>query len=108
MRACVSQCAGWYKPRSTQEARMPSDATACPSPLARLPNHKLLLGLFLPMQQGAWSPSRAPRSTSWTFDYIARCTRTAEQFGFDLAFGLAQWLRKGGAGGAVCFPAREE
>ena len=86
---------------------MPSDATACPSPLARLPNHKLLLGLFLPMQQGAWSPSRAPRSTSWTFDYIARCTRTAEQFGFDLVFGLAQWLGKGGYGGEMHFREHE-
>ncbi|HUN40791.1 MAG TPA: LLM class flavin-dependent oxidoreductase [Acetobacteraceae bacterium] len=86
---------------------MPPDATACPSPLARLPNHKLLLGLFLPMQQGAWSPSRAPRSTSWTFDYIARCTRRSEQFGFDLVFGLAQWLGKGGYGGEMHFREHE-
>jgi dimethylsulfone monooxygenase len=86
---------------------MPPDATACPSPLDRLPNHKLLLGLFLPMQQGAWSPSRAPRSTSWTFDYIAHCTRTAEQFGFDLVFGLAQWLGKGGYGGEMHFREHE-
>jgi hypothetical protein len=37
-----------------------------PSPLRRLPDHKLTPGLFLPMQEGAWSPSKAPRSTSWT------------------------------------------
>ena len=78
-----------------------------PSPLGRLPDHKLLLGLFLPMQQGAWSPSKAPRSTSWTFDYIARCTTMAEALGFDLAFGLAQWLGKGGYGGEMHFREHE-
>jgi FMNH2-dependent dimethyl sulfone monooxygenase len=78
-----------------------------PSPLGRLPKHKLLLGLFLPMQQGAWSPSKAPRSTSWTFDYISRCTTTAEALGFDLVFGLAQWLGKGGYGGEMHFREHE-
>jgi FMNH2-dependent dimethyl sulfone monooxygenase len=78
-----------------------------PSPLGRLPDHKLLLGLFLPMQEGAWSPSKAPRSTSWTFDYIARCTTMAEALGFDLAFGLAQWLGKGGYGGEMHFREHE-
>src|ERR1700722_16385626 len=78
-----------------------------PSPLRRLPDHKLTLGLFLPMQEGAWSPSKAPRSTSWTFDYIARCARMAEDFGFDLVFGLAQWLGKGGYGGDMHFREKE-
>jgi dimethylsulfone monooxygenase len=78
-----------------------------PSPLKRLPDHKLTLGLFLPMQEGAWSPSKAPRSTSWTFDYIARCTRMAEDLGFDLVFGLAQWLGKGGYGGDMHFREHE-
>ena len=78
-----------------------------PSPLTRLSDHKMILGLFLPMQQGAWSPSRAPRSTSWTFDYIARCARMAEDFGFDLVFGLAQWLGKGGYGGEMRFREHE-
>jgi dimethylsulfone monooxygenase len=77
------------------------------SPLQRLPNQKLLVGLFLPMQEGAWSPSRAPRSTSWTFDYLARCTMRAEELGFDLAFGLAQWLSKGGYGGEMRFREHE-
>jgi FMNH2-dependent dimethyl sulfone monooxygenase len=77
------------------------------SPLERLPNQKLLVGLFLPMQEGAWSPSRAPRSTSWTFDYLARCTMRAEELGFDLAFGLAQWLSKGGYGGEMRFREHE-
>jgi FMNH2-dependent dimethyl sulfone monooxygenase len=78
-----------------------------PSPLGRLPDHKLTLGLFLPMQEGAWSPSKAPRSTSWTFDYIVRCTRMAEDFGVDLVFGLAQWLGKGGYGGEMHFREHE-
>src|SRR5580658_8941865 len=78
-----------------------------PSPLTRLPDHKLILGLFLPMQQGAWSPSTAPRSTSWTFDYISRCTVRAEELGFDLVFGLAQWLGKGGYGGEMRFREHE-
>ena len=78
-----------------------------PSPLTRLPDHKLTLGLFLPMQEGAWSPSTAPRSTSWTFDYIAHCTGRAEELGFDLVFGLAQWLGKGGYGGEMHFREHE-
>jgi dimethylsulfone monooxygenase len=86
---------------------VPSDIAPGPSPLLRLPDHKLLLGLFLPMQQGAWSPSRAPRSTSWTFDYIARCASMAEELGFDLTFGLAQWLGKGGYGGEMRFREHE-
>jgi FMNH2-dependent dimethyl sulfone monooxygenase len=85
----------------------PSDRARVSSPLRRLPDDKLLLGLFLPMQQGAWSPSRAPRSTSWTFDYIARCTTMAEELGFDLTFGLAQWLGKGGYGGEMRFREHE-
>jgi FMNH2-dependent dimethyl sulfone monooxygenase len=62
-----------------------------------------LLGLFLPIQSGGWSPSSLPRSTSWDFDYNARLTKRAEDLGFDLAFGLAQWIGKGGTGGAIRF-----
>lgn len=65
--------------------------------------NKLMLGLFLPLQSGAWSPSLAPRGTSWTFDYNAKCTKLAEGFGFDLVFGLAQWMGKGGYGGEMAF-----
>jgi alkanesulfonate monooxygenase SsuD/methylene tetrahydromethanopterin reductase-like flavin-dependent oxidoreductase (luciferase family) len=65
--------------------------------------NKLMLGLFLPLQSGAWSPSLAPRGTSWTFDYNAECTLRAEALGFDLVFGLAQWLGKGGYGGEMAF-----
>ncbi|HEV2978448.1 MAG TPA: LLM class flavin-dependent oxidoreductase, partial [Casimicrobiaceae bacterium] len=43
-------------------------------PVERAAQNPLILGLFLPLQSGAWSPSTAPRSTSWTFDYNARCT----------------------------------
>jgi FMNH2-dependent dimethyl sulfone monooxygenase len=72
-------------------------------PLEEAKNNKLMLGLFLPLQSGAWSPSRAPRGTSWTFDYNTRCAVRAEEFGFDLVFGLAQWLGKGGYGGEMKF-----
>ena len=76
-------------------------------PLQRLARHKLMLGLFLPLQEGAWSPSTAPRGTSWTFEYNARCAVRAEELGFDLVFGLAQWLGKGGYGGATRFREHE-
>src|SRR3712207_9562708 len=73
-------------------------------PLERAKQNPLMLGLFLPIQSGAWSPSTAPRQTSWTFDYNARCTLRAEELGFDLVFGLAQWMGKGGYGGAMGVP----
>jgi FMNH2-dependent dimethyl sulfone monooxygenase len=73
------------------------------SPLARIMKQPLLLGIFLPIQSGGWSPSNLPRSTSWDFDYNARLTQRAEALGFDLAFGLAQWIGKGGTGGAIRF-----
>src|SRR5262249_58589949 len=73
------------------------------APLERAARHPLMLGLFIPLQQGAWSPSTAPRSTSWDFEYNAECTVRAEELGFDLVFGLAQWLGKGGYGGAMRF-----
>lgn len=81
----------------------PSALDSIMTPLERAARHKLMLGLFLPVQDGAWSPSTAPRGTTWTFDYNARCTAIAEAQGFDLIFGLAQWLPKGGYGGAMRF-----
>jgi FMNH2-dependent dimethyl sulfone monooxygenase len=72
-------------------------------PLERAKRNPLMLGLFLPLQSGAWSPSTAPRKTSWTFDYNAKCTLRAEALGFDLVFGLAQWLGSGGYGGEMRF-----
>ena len=43
--------------------------------------NRLMLGLFLPLQSGAWSPSTAPRETSWTFDYNVACAQRAEALG---------------------------
>jgi dimethylsulfone monooxygenase len=73
------------------------------SPVTRILRQPFLLGLFLPIQSGGWSPSSLERSTSWEFDYNAKLTQRAEEFGFDLAFGLAQWMGKGGTGGAIRF-----
>jgi FMNH2-dependent dimethyl sulfone monooxygenase len=63
----------------------------------------LMLGLFLPHQQGAWTPSKAPRGTLWTFDYNAELAVRADELGFDLVFALATWLGKGGYGGEIRF-----
>lgn len=68
------------------------------SPLSRALKQPLLVGLFLPIHHGGWSVSRLPRSTDWSFDYNARLTKQAEDFGFDLVFGVAQWPPKGGQG----------
>ncbi len=68
-------------------------------PLERLKDQPMILGLFLPTQSGGWTPSLAPRSTSWNYEYNARLTVRADELGFDLAFALAQWLGKGGYGG---------
>ena len=73
------------------------------TPLERASRHPLMLGLFIPLQQGAWSPSTWRRDTSWSFEYNAECTVRADELGFDLVFGLAQWLGKGGYGGAMRF-----
>lgn len=80
-----------------------SDNASRLSPIEAAKRQPLMLGLFLPIQSGAWSPSTAPRGTSWTFDYNARCTVMAEKLGFDLVFGLAQWMGKGGYGGEMKF-----
>ena len=73
------------------------------SPVARAFRQPLMLGLFLPHQEGAWSPSRTPRQTSWSFEYNAECAVRADELGFDLVFALAQWLGKGGYGGEIRF-----
>jgi hypothetical protein len=76
-----------------------SPAEFSDSPLSRVLRQPLILGLFLPVQSGGWSASLLPRTTDWTFDYNAALTKRAEQLGFDLVFGLAQWTSKGGYGG---------
>ena len=63
----------------------------------------LMLGLFLPIQNGGWTPSKAPRGTDWQFDYNAALTVRAEELGFDLVFGLAQWLGAEGHGGETAY-----
>jgi FMNH2-dependent dimethyl sulfone monooxygenase len=81
----------------------PSPVDFPDSPLAQIVKQPMMLGLFLPIQSGGWSPSSLPRSTSWDFEYNARLTQRAEELGFDLAFGLAQWMGKGGTGGEIHF-----
>jgi len=71
------------------------------SPLSAALRQPLMLGLFLPIQDGGWSISTLERGTTWTFDYNARLTQKAEALGFDLVFGLAQWLGKNGHGGKM-------
>jgi dimethylsulfone monooxygenase len=80
---------------------MNSPADFPDSPLSRAMRQPLMLGLFLPIQSGGWSMSTLPRTTDWTFDYNARLTRSAEALGFDLVFGLAQWLGRDGHGGEM-------
>ncbi|SAL47551.1 LLM class flavin-dependent oxidoreductase [Caballeronia humi] len=82
------------------------DGASSPADIPGSPLHAafaqpLMLGLFLPIQNGGWSISTLPRSTDWRFDYNARLTRTVEALGFDLVFGLAQWLGKDGHGGTL-------
>ena len=71
--------------------------------IERAKRQPLMVGLFLPHQQGAWSPSKAPRETDWSFAYNAECAVQAEEMGFDLVFALAQWLGKDGYGGEIKF-----
>ena len=79
----------------------PGDFAA--SPLSRVLQQPLMLGLFLPIQSGGWTPSTLPRTTDWTFEYNAGLTKRAEALGFDLVFGLAQWTPKGGHGGSTSY-----
>lgn len=75
-------------------------------PLAEAMRNKLMLGLFLPIQSGGWSPSLQPRGTDWSFDYNAALTRRCEELGFDLVFGQAQWLGADGYGGSTHYRAQ--
>ncbi|MFJ3467937.1 LLM class flavin-dependent oxidoreductase [Pseudomonas sp. NPDC090201] len=80
---------------------LPSPLDYPDSPLSRAFAQPLMLGLFLPVQSGGWSPSALPRGTDWTFDYNKQLTLRAEALGFDLVFALAEWLGKGGYGGEI-------
>ena len=73
------------------------------TPLERVLAQPLIMGLFLPLQSGAWNTTTLARGTDWRFPYNAQCTIRAEELGFDLVFGLAQWLGKNGYGGEMAF-----
>jgi len=73
------------------------------SPLQKALEQPFTLGLFLPVLKGGWTISSAPRSMGWDFEYNRELTLRAEALGFDLVFALAQWLPKGGMGGAIKF-----
>lgn len=81
--------------------RLTGPADHADSALAQALRQPLLLGLFLPIQDGGWSPSTLPRTTSWHWDYNAALAQRAEALGFDLVFGLAQWTSKNGYGGDI-------
>ena len=78
---------------------VPGPADFPESPLSRVLAQPFLMGLFLPIQDGGWTPSTLPRTTTWTFGYNAALAKRAEALDFDLVFGLAQWVPKGGHGG---------
>ena len=69
------------------------------SPLSRAAAAPLMLGLFLPLQTGAFSQSTLPRGTRWDFEYNRGLTARAEEAGFEFVFGLQQWVGQGGFGG---------
>lgn len=79
--------------------RPPSPLEDPSSPLSRIARQPLMLGLFLPTQTGAFSQSTYPRDTRWDFEYNRELTLKAEAHGLDFAFGLQQWVKKGGFGG---------
>lgn len=87
----------------TAHSTMDTAVGAGPSPLQRIQQRDFILGLFLPIQDGGWTPSTAERGTQWNFGYNARLTQQAEALGFDLAFALAQWMGKGGYGGEMLY-----
>ncbi len=75
------------------------------SALAAARENPLMLGLFIPIQSGGWSPSHLPRGIDWRFPYNLRLTKRAEALGFDLVFGQAQWLGCDGYGGKTRYRA---
>ena len=81
--------------------RPPSPLAFPESPLARIARQPMMVGLFLPTQTGGFSQSKLPRATRWDFEYNKQLTLAAERHGFDFAFGLQQWVGKGGFGGEM-------
>jgi FMNH2-dependent dimethyl sulfone monooxygenase len=80
-----------------------SPASFADSPLSRVLRQPLILGLFLPVYDGGWSPSATPRTTTWTYPYNEALALKAEALGFDLLFGPAEWVSHGGYGGDIRF-----
>lgn len=71
------------------------------SPLSAVASQPLMLGLFLPTQNGGFSQSLYPRSTRWDFEFNRALVSRAEGAGFDFIFGLQQWVGQGGFGGEM-------
>ena len=71
------------------------------SPLSVAASQPLMLGLFLPTQNGGFSQSLYPRDTRWDFEFNRALVTRAESAGFDFVFGLQQWVRQGGFGGEM-------
>lgn len=87
--------------RSLDPAPSPLDDPS--SPLSEVARQPLMLGLFLPTQNGAFSQSLLPRSTRWDFDYNRMLVQRAEAAGFEFIFSLQQWIHKGGFGGEMSY-----
>lgn len=83
----------------TELHRAPSPLDDPTSPLSVAARQPLMLGLFLPLQTGAFSQSTLPRGTRWDFEYNRTLTEQAEAAGFEFVFGLQQWVGQGGFGG---------
>lgn len=73
------------------------------SPISRVAEQPLLLGLFLNLQD--IKTSTHPTTNSWTFDYNLALVQKAEELGFELAFSRSQWLPKGGYDGEASIDA---
>jgi FMNH2-dependent dimethyl sulfone monooxygenase len=90
-----------YEDRTLELRRAPEPLQSPDSPISRIAKQRLMLGLFLPTQNGGFSQSLAPRTMRWDFAYNRALVETAEKAGFEFMFGLQQWIGKGGYGGEL-------
>lgn len=88
---------------ASPETEAASPSAFADSPLSRVFRQPLILGLFLPVYNGGWSPSASARTTTWTYEYNQSLALQAEALGFDLLFGPAEWVGHGGYGGGIRF-----
>ncbi|KUO50671.1 MAG: hypothetical protein APF78_03675 [Sphingomonadales bacterium BRH_c3] len=65
----------------------------------RLDARSFLVGLALPLQQGAWTFSNVSSSTNWRWNYLESLARTADQGGLDYLFMGSQYFPPGGVAG---------